>query len=55
MIDAAVVPWEVTTSVKIDELAKHHTEFDPKAGGLYTTAFVIVMESCRRCTASGPS
>ncbi len=24
VIDAAVVPWEVTTSVKIDELAKPH-------------------------------
>lgn len=47
VIDAAVVPWEVTTSVKIDELAKHHTEFDPKAGGLYTTAFVIVMNKAK--------
>ncbi len=47
VIDAAVVPWEVTTSVKIDELSKHHTEFDPKAGGLYTTAFVIVMNKAK--------
>ena len=47
VIDAAVVPWEVTTSVKVDELSKHHTEFDPKAGGLYTTAFVIVMNKAR--------
>ena len=47
VIDAAVVPWEVTTSVKIDELAKHHTEFDPKAGGLYTTACVIVMNKAK--------
>jgi TRAP-type C4-dicarboxylate transport system substrate-binding protein len=47
VIDAAVVPWEVTTSVKIDELAKHHSEFDPKAGGLYTTAFVIVMNKAK--------
>ncbi len=47
VIDAAVVPWEVTTAVKIDELAKHHSEFDPKVGGLYTTAFVIVMNKAK--------
>ena len=43
VIDAAVIPWEVTTAVKVDELAKFHSEFDPSVGGLYTTAFVIVM------------
>jgi len=47
VIDAAVVPWEVTTAVKIDELAKFHTEFDPKVGGLYTTAFVIAMNKAK--------
>lgn len=47
VIDATVVPWEVTTSVKIDELAKHHTEFDPGVGGLYTTAFVIAMNRAK--------
>ncbi|MFM1991226.1 MAG: hypothetical protein RJA99_4183 [Pseudomonadota bacterium] len=47
VIDAAVVPWEVTTSVKIDELSKFHSEFEAKAGGLYTTAFVIVMNKAK--------
>jgi TRAP-type C4-dicarboxylate transport system substrate-binding protein len=47
VIDAAVVPWEVTTAVKLDELAKFHTEFEPKAGGLYTTAFVIAMNKAK--------
>ena len=47
VIDAAVVPWEVTTAVKLDELAKFHSEFDAKAGGLYTTAFVIVMNKAK--------
>jgi TRAP-type C4-dicarboxylate transport system substrate-binding protein len=47
VIDAAVVPWEVTTAVKIDELAKHHTEFEAKVGGLYTTAFVIAMNQAK--------
>ena len=47
VIDAAVVPWEVTTAVKIDELSKFHSEFDPKIGGLYTTAFVIAMNKAK--------
>jgi TRAP-type C4-dicarboxylate transport system substrate-binding protein len=47
VIDAAVVPWEVTTAVKIDELSKFHSEFEAKAGGLYTTAFVIVMNKAK--------
>jgi TRAP-type C4-dicarboxylate transport system substrate-binding protein len=47
VIDAAVVPWEVTTAVKVDELAKSHTEFEAKAGGLYTTAFVVAMNKTK--------
>jgi TRAP-type C4-dicarboxylate transport system substrate-binding protein len=47
VIDAAVVPWEVTTAVKVDELAKFHTEFEPKVGGLYTTAFVVAMNKAK--------
>jgi TRAP-type C4-dicarboxylate transport system substrate-binding protein len=47
VVDAVVVPWEVTTAVKVDELAKVHTEFDPKAGGLYTTAFVLTMNKAK--------
>jgi len=47
VIDAAVVPWEVTTAVKIDELARSHSEFDPAAGGLYTTAFVLAMNRAK--------
>jgi TRAP-type C4-dicarboxylate transport system substrate-binding protein len=47
VIDAAVIPWEVTTAVKVDELAKFHSEFEPGVGGLYTTAFVIVMNKAK--------
>jgi TRAP-type C4-dicarboxylate transport system substrate-binding protein len=47
VVDAVVIPWEVTTAVKVDELAKHHSEFDPKVGGLYTTAFVLVMNKAK--------
>jgi TRAP-type C4-dicarboxylate transport system substrate-binding protein len=47
VVDAVVVPWEVTTAVKVDELAKFHTEFEPKVGGLYTTAFVVAMNKAK--------
>ena len=43
VIDAAVIPWEVVPSVKVEELSKFHTEFDPKLPALYTTTFVMAM------------
>ncbi|MCK7615598.1 TRAP transporter substrate-binding protein [Roseibium sediminicola] len=41
VIDATVVPWEVTGALKINELVSNHTDFgdDP----LYTAAFVLAM------------
>jgi TRAP-type transport system periplasmic protein len=46
VIDAAVVPWEVTTSIKLDELTKFHTEF-PAGVSLYTTTFVMAMNKAK--------
>ena len=43
VIDAAIIPWEVAPSIKVEELVKSHTEFDPKDGSLYTTTFVMAM------------
>jgi TRAP-type C4-dicarboxylate transport system substrate-binding protein len=42
VIDGAVIPWEVTTALKIAELTNTHTEF---AGdnALYTVTFVLAM------------
>jgi len=41
VIDATILPWEVTASIKSSELVKNHTEF---AGApLYTAAFVLAM------------
>lgn len=42
VIEGTVVPWEVTPSIKIAELAPNHTEF---AGdrGLYTATFLFAM------------
>lgn len=41
VIDATVIPWEVTSALKTSELTSHHTEFGPEA--LYTATFVIAM------------
>ncbi len=42
-IDGCVIPWEVVPSVKVQELTKFHSEFDPAGGALYTTTFVMAM------------
>jgi TRAP-type C4-dicarboxylate transport system substrate-binding protein len=41
VIDATVIPWEVTGALKTSELVTNHTEFTGKA--LYTSAFIIAM------------
>ncbi len=44
VIDATVIPWEVTGSLKIAELVDNHTEF---AAPLYTAAFVFAMNQAK--------
>ena len=46
VIDSAVIPWEVTPSIRLTELVKNHTEF---AGdeALYTATIVLVMNKAR--------
>lgn len=41
VIDATVIPWEVTGALKVAELVGNHTEFPDAA--LYTTSFVFAM------------
>jgi len=41
VIDAGVIPWEVTGALKIPELVQNHTTFGDEA--LYTTAFIFAM------------
>ena len=41
VIDATIIPWEVTGSLKTSELVKNHTEFPGKA--LYTAGFILAM------------
>ena len=47
VIDAAVIPWEVVPSVKVNELAKYHSEFDPSLPALYTSTFVMAMNKAK--------
>jgi TRAP-type C4-dicarboxylate transport system substrate-binding protein len=47
VIDGAVIPWEVVPSVKVDELTKFHTQFDPSLTALYTTTFVMAMNKAK--------
>ncbi|MBK6386235.1 MAG: TRAP transporter substrate-binding protein [Rhodoferax sp.] len=46
-IDGAVIPWEVVPSVKVHELTKFHSEFEPSGGALYTTTFVMAMNKAK--------
>ena len=41
VIDATVIPWEVTGALKVPELVSNHTEFEGNA--LYTLTFVLAM------------
>lgn len=41
VIEAAVVPWEVTPSLKLSEMVKNHTEFP--GAPLYTSSFIMAM------------
>lgn len=41
VIDATVIPWEVTTALKVSELVENHTTFPGQ--GLYTTTFIFAM------------
>ncbi|GAC1607112.1 MAG: TRAP transporter substrate-binding protein [Ramlibacter sp.] len=46
-INGCVIPWEVVPSVKVHELTRHHAEFDPAGGSLYTTTFVMAMNKAK--------
>ena len=46
-IDACVIPWEVVPSIKVHELTKFHSEFDNTGGALYTTTFVMAMNTAK--------
>ncbi len=45
VIDATVIPWEVTGALKVPELVHNHTEFGDAS--LYTTTFLFAMNKDR--------
>lgn len=47
VIDGAMLPWEVVPAVKVQELVKYHSEGDPKARALYTSAFIFAMNKAK--------
>lgn len=46
-IQGCVIPWEAVPSVKVQELAKFHAEFDPAGGSMYTATFVMAMNKVK--------
>ncbi|MBZ8134218.1 TRAP transporter substrate-binding protein [Afifella sp. IM 167] len=46
VIDGTVIPWEVTTPLKVAELVDTHTTFSGDRG-LYTSAFVFAMNKAK--------
>lgn len=47
VIDGALIPWEVVPAIKIQEVAKYHTETDPSMPLLSTSVFVFAMNPAR--------
>jgi len=45
VIDATVIPWEVTGALKVPEMVTNHTEFGDAT--LYTTSFIFAMNKQR--------
>jgi TRAP-type C4-dicarboxylate transport system substrate-binding protein len=43
VLDGAMVPWEVVPAVKIQDVARFHTETDPAMPALYTAVFLFAM------------
>jgi TRAP-type C4-dicarboxylate transport system substrate-binding protein len=43
VIDGAVIPWEVVPAVKVQEIARYHTETDPNMPAMYTAVFLLAM------------
>ncbi len=46
-IEGCVLPWEVIPSIKVQELTRFHSEFDPTVGALYTATCVMAMNKNR--------
>ncbi|WP_347312688.1 TRAP transporter substrate-binding protein [Defluviimonas sp. SAOS-178_SWC] len=47
VIDGAVIPWEVFGTLRIEEVAKDHTEFGHENGGMSTSVMALVMNQAK--------
>ncbi len=47
VIDGTAIPWEIVPSIRVHEMVQFHSEFDPAAGALYTTTFIMAMNQRR--------
>ena len=46
VVKGTVIPWEVTTAIRLSELVENHTEFSGDQA-LYTAAIVLVMNKAK--------
>lgn len=46
VVKGTVIPWEVTTAIRLSELVENHTEFSGEEA-LYTAAIVLVMNKAK--------
>ena len=47
VIDGAQIPWEVVGSLRVDEIAEHHTEIGAENGGMSTAVMALVMNKAK--------
>jgi len=47
VIDGCALPWDIVTSVKVQELVKHHTEIPATRPALYNSTFAFAMNKVR--------
>jgi TRAP-type transport system periplasmic protein len=47
LIDGCVMPWESVPSTRVQHLTRYHSEFDPRAGALYTSVLMMCMNKAR--------
>lgn len=47
VIDGAVIPWEVFGSLRIESVARDHTEMGAENGGMSTSVFAMVMNKAK--------
>lgn len=47
VIDGTLIPWEIVPSVRVHEMVRFHSEFDPAVNALYSASFVMAMNQRR--------